>query len=259
VYSPTATNTPIFQKKGDSKIAINYSTNLNNNWLTNSNNNAFGFDIQTAYAFTPHWALQVNYFNRKEKNIEPTTTTNTATTTIQYKRKLTEVGIGYFNQLKKNQRVTIQLFVAIAKGNFDFTDNIIFQNSTSTFKFHNLKITKFFVQPAVNIKLKKNIFASLSSKISFLFFNTISTNYNSAELTKYSLDNLTNSPRVFWEPAVLQTFGFKKSPGIKLECQAGFSFLLSNQFVDTRFFNFSTGIQFDIGKMAHRKKQLSKN
>jgi hypothetical protein len=260
VYSPTATNTPIFTKKGDSKIAVNYSSNLTANWLHKNNNinKAVGFDVQTAYAIAPHWAIQLNFFNRKEKNIEPVITTNTNITTIDYKRNLTEVGIGYFKRSKKNKQVTLQIFIALAKGSFNFTDEIVFPNNTSSNKYHDVKITKFFVQPALSIQFKKNIFATLSSKISFLFFNTINTNYTSSELIKYSLNNLTNSPRVFWEPAVIQTFGFKKAPAIKLECQVDFSFLLSKQFVDARFFNFSVGVLFDFAKILQHKKTSSK-
>jgi hypothetical protein len=71
VYSPTAHNVPVLVKKGDSKLAVNYSANLGGN---SENVNAVtagtsdGYDLQAAYAFTRHWAIQVNYYHRKEIN-----------------------------------------------------------------------------------------------------------------------------------------------------------------------------------------------
>src|SRR3954468_12859058 len=70
VYSPAAHNVPLFEKKGDSKLAVDYSTNFSKNNLASEVvvSHSHGIDLQGAYAISKKFALQVNYFWREEKN-----------------------------------------------------------------------------------------------------------------------------------------------------------------------------------------------
>jgi len=262
VYSPSAHNVPVLVKKGDSKLAFNYSINFADNTVkenVSTKGKARGYDLQAAYAFTHHWAGQLNYFHRNERNAGDFDNNILDSTVINYKRNLTEIAAGYFHTLNDNQQAIVQIFAGIGLGKFSFTDNGRDQNSVYRSRHHDMNIIKLFIQPAFMIRSKKNFAASLSSRNSLIFFKKVSTNYTAAELDNYKLDSLTISPRLFWEPAVINTFGFKKIPGMQLEFQLGMSFLMSHRFVDYRAFNFSAGLLFDLPKLFALNKQSSKN
>jgi hypothetical protein len=178
---------------------------------------------------------------------------------INYKRNLVEIGAGYFHALNNNKLSIVQIFAGVGFGKSNFTDVGRDQNSTYRSRFHNMDVTKIFIQPAFMVRSKGNFSAAFSSRNSLVFFKNINTDYDATELDRYKLDSLTISPRLFWEPAVVNNFGFKKLPGLQLEFQLGFSFLMSRRFVDYRSFNFSAGLIFDVPKFFAVKKQKPKN
>jgi hypothetical protein len=262
VYSPAAHNVPVFTKKGDSKLAFNYSFNPTASTAkenVSTKGKARGFDLQGAYAVNNHWAVQLNYFNRTERNTGDFDAGARDSVVINYNRNLIEIGGGYFNALNNNKLSIVQIFAGVGFGKSNFTDVGRDQNNVYRSRFHNMDVTKIFIQPAFMVKGKKNFAAAFSSKFSLLFFKNINTDYNAVELDRYKLDSLTISPRIFWEPAVVNNFGFKKLPGLQLEFQLGFSFLMSRRFVDYRSFNFSAGLIFDVPKLFAVKKQPVKN
>jgi hypothetical protein len=261
VYSPSAHNVPVLTKKGDSKLAFNYSVNPADNTVKNSvpiKAKARGYDVQAAYAFTNHWALQVNYFSRTERNAGDFDANIRDSVVINYKRNLTEFGAGYFHLLN-NQRSLFQVFAGVGLGKFSFTDDGKDQNRLLRTRYHAINVTRLFIQPALTVRSKRNFAASFSSRHSFIFFRNIQTNYTATELDNYKLDSLSYSPRVFWEPSVVNTFGFKKLPGLQFEFQFGLAFLVSRRFVDARAFNFSGGLLFDLPKLFGLSKHSSKN
>ena len=117
VYSPSAHNVPVLTKKDDSKLALNYSLNLSDNSSDNNNSNSNargnGFDVQAAHAFSDHWAIMVNYFNRTERNSGDYVAGRRDSVTINYKRHLTEIGAGYYHILTNNQQAVFQVFGGI--------------------------------------------------------------------------------------------------------------------------------------------------
>mgnify|MGYP000526442870 CR=1 FL=1 len=261
VYSPSAINVPVFTKKGDSKLAANYSFNLAGNTVNDSvpvKAKAHGYDLQAAWAFTNHWAVQANYSNRTERNTGDFTVFLRDSTVINYNRDLTEIGAGYFKVLNNKQAV-VQIFAGIGVGKSAFTEEGRYQNNVFRNRYHTMNITKLFIQPAFTIRSKKNFAATFSSKNSLVFFSKISTNYSATELDNYKLDSLSYSPRLFWEPAIINTFGFKKLLGIQFEFQMGMAFLMSRRFVDYRAFNFSAGLLFDLPKLFAAGQHSSKN
>jgi hypothetical protein len=262
VYSPTAHNVPVLIKKGDSKLAFNYSFNPTASTVKENvptKGKARGFDVQGAYAISKNWAMQLNYFNRTERNAGDFDAGARDSVVINYKRNLVEIGGGYFHALNSNKLSIVQIFAGVGFGKSNFTDNGRDQNNLYRSKFHNMGVVKLFIQPAFMVRSKGNFSAAFSSRSSLVFFKNINTDYNAIELNRYKLDSLTISPRLFWEPAVVNNFGFKKLPGLQLEFQLGFSFLMSRRFVDYRSFNFSTGLLFDIPKLLATKKTSPKN
>ncbi|MGG9960181.1 hypothetical protein [Ferruginibacter sp. SUN106] len=261
VYSPAAHNVPVFTKKGDSKLAANYSFNLSENTIKDSvpvKAKAHGYDLQAAYAITKHWAVQLNYFQRTERNTGDFDTGIRDSVVINYKRNLAEIGGGYFHLLKNRQSL-FQVFAGIGFGKSSFTDDGKDPNRVYRNRYHQMNVTKVFIQPAFTVMSKKNFATTFSSRLSAVYFTNINTNYTAAELDNYKLDGLNYSPRIFWEPAIVNTFGFKKLPGLKLEFQLGFAFLVSRRFVDARAFNLSGGLLFDLPKLFAFTQHSSKN
>ncbi len=262
MYSPAAHNVPVLTQKGNSKLAFNYSFNAANNRVKDSVPvvaKARGYDLQAAYAFTNHWAAQLNYFYRTERNAGDFDAGNKDSVVINYKRHLTEIGAGYFHALNNNRQAMFQVFVGAGTGTFSFTDDGRDYNAGYRSRYHNMRIVKFFIQPAFMLRSKNNFTTSISSRHSFIYFKKINTNNNTTELSNYKLDSLSYSPKIFWEPSIVNTFGYKKIPGVQLEFQAGFAFLLSRRFVDARSFNFSAGLLFDLPKVFANSPHSSKN
>lgn len=261
VYSPTAHNVPVFTQKGDSKLAANYSFNLADNTVKDSvpvKAKARGYDLQAAYAITKHWAVQANYFHRTERNAGDFDAGVRDSVVINYKRNMTELGAGYFHLLNHQQSV-IQVFAGVGIGKFSFTDEGKDQNRVLRSRYHSMNVTKLFIQPSLSVKRGKHFAATFSSRHSFIYFSHINTNYTATEQDNYKLDSLNYRPRVFWEPSVINTFGFEKLPGLQLEFQAGFAFLISRSFIDARAFNFSGGLLFDLPKLFAFNHHSSKN
>lgn len=262
VYSPSAHNVPAFTKKGDTKLAVNYSLNAADNTVKDSipiKAKARGYDVQAAYAVTNNWAIQLNQFHRTERNTGDFNAGYRDSVVINYTRNLTEIGVGYFHALNENKRSFFQVYGGVGFGKSSFTDNGRDYNNGYRTRFHSMKVTKIFIQPSFTVRSKGNFAATLSSRHSFIYFKNINTNYSAAELDNYKLDSLSYSPRVFWEPAMLYNFGFKKLKGVQFEFQTGFAFLISRKFVDARTFNFSAGLLFDLPKIFTLNRRSSKN
>ena len=255
IYSPAAQNVPILVNKGDSKLAFNYSTNFSKKNASEGivkDNRSAGIDLHGAYAISNKFAVLANYYHRTEKNNGDFSAGNLDSSVINYTRNLTEFGFGYYRKLMRNQQVIFQVFAGVGFGRFSFTDIGRDQNNVFHNNFHDAGITKVFLQPSFTVR-NKNIAASLSSRFSLVYFRDIKTDYTATERNNYKLDSLNYRPRLFWEPAIVNTFGFKKLPGLQLEFQAGLSLLQSRLFIDYRSFNFSAGVLFDVPKLLKGK------
>lgn len=249
-YSPSAHNVPLLAKQGDSKISANYSTNADmqesdNNYTRNRSN---GYDLQGAVAVTDHIAVQGSYFSRREKSYGNSYNADTAT--VRYKRSLFEFGAGYFTPIDKKQRVFFQVFGGVGFGKLGITDIGTDFAGTAFSRFYNSDIRKYYLEPAIIFRNKEVFAASLSTRFSVIGFKNVSTNYSLEEKQNYRLDSLNRFSTVFFEPAFVNSYGFNKLPGFRLEYQLGLSLALDPEAImDYRPFNFSIGLLFDIGKL----------
>ena len=262
MYSPAAQNVPVLVKKGDSKLAAYFSSNFSqksfvDNRVNESRNR--GFDLQGAYAITDNFAIQANYFNRSESNNGNASVGRLDSSVIDYKRNLAEVGIGYFKSLNAKGLVFFQVFGGMGKGEFSFTDNGKDRNNINYTRSHKADVTKFYIQPAMLFRTRGSFAGSISTRLSVIRFGNIKTGYSPAELSNYKLDSLTYGARTFWEPAITNSFGFKRLPGIRIEYQLGTSLLLSRRRIDYRAFNFSLAIVLDLPKLLKGKPAADKN
>ncbi len=253
VYSPAATNVPVFTKKADSKLAAAYSNSAygskNGKKLYN-----FGFDAQAAYALCSHWLVFLNQSNRYEKSSGNFQGFNYDSSTILYKRRLTEIGGGYFNVVKDSGKLYFQLLGGLGFGKFKLDDNGKDFNSGFYSRYHQTGVTKLFIQPAIQIRYSKNFRSSFASRFIILWYHNIKTDYSVLEQQQYLLDGLTSSPRTFWEPAVINNFSFNKLPAVQFELQFGIAALISKRFIDYRSVNISVGAILDINKLKNNRK-----
>jgi hypothetical protein len=262
MYSPAAHNVPVLVKQGDSKLAANYSSDLSGNPFTSTEGSrerkkSEGYDLQGAVAVTNNFAIQANYFNRTERN--KGNDGNLDNSVINYRRELTEIGLGYFRSIHSRDKVMFQVFAGAGKGNFKFTDAGNDLNNLPYTRFHQADIIKIYIQPAFIFRVKENFALSVSSRHSFINFSNILTDYSPLELQDYQLEDLEFGYRAFWEPGFTNTIGFNKLPGLKLEYQLSTSLLVSQRNIDYRSFNFSLGLVLDIPKIFSPPSSERKN
>jgi len=255
VYTPSAQNIPLLNKKNDIEIAALYAGSVNT--LKEKGNYNGGFDIHTAWAISNHFGIMLNESFQWEKNGGNDSFFPNDSSFLSYKRNFTELGIGYFSSSKKNVKMQFQAFAGIAAGSSKIRDNFI-SNNTELNKYHDSRVTKIFLQPAFIYNIGKNFSAVLGSRFTAVVFSHIRTNYTDEELDNYILDSITVSPVFFWEPAVSYTFGFKKFP-LKFRLQGSISVLLNHRFVEYRSSNIGIGIVCDFFQRKKNKTASLKN
>lgn len=249
MYSPSAQNVPVLVKQGDSKLAVNYSPDLNRGIFADNSNDEYyheraGFDLQGAVAVTNNFAIQLNYFNRTERDSD--LGYNGSDNVVKYKRNLTEIGIGYFKSISTRDKVFFQVFGGAGKGNFSFTDKGRDTGSLFYERSHRADVFKFYLQPAIIFRPRENFSLIVSTRLSFVNYGNIKTDYTPDELSYFELNRLSEGTVSFWEPCFTNNFGFKKLPGVRFEYQLGFCTLMSEKVIAYRGTNFSVGVGLDI-------------
>ncbi|MEO6731886.1 MAG: hypothetical protein ABIN01_11775 [Ferruginibacter sp.] len=261
MYSPSAQNVPVLVKQGDSKLSANYSTDFTGSPFGTSSNGTYnkneGLDLQGAVALTNNFAIQANYFNRRERDY--TDRENPKNSGINYKRELTEIGIGYFNSMHRRDKVMFQIFGGVGKGAFSFTDQVTDFTSPLVTKHHSADVFKIYFQPAFIFRVRENFGLSVSTRFSIIKFSNIQTDYTVLQLDDYRLRHLDYGSHVFFEPAFTNTFGFNKLPGVKFQYQILAALRISEPFIDHRSFNFSVGMLLDVSKLFKPAQAGEKN
>ncbi len=252
MYSPPATNVPLLEKKGDSRVAALYAAGaVGTGGQANTDFYYRGFDVQLALAVTNHATVLFNQSNRYEKNAGDFDGLIDSAVVV-YKRSMTEIGGGYFARLAGGS-AGMQLLGGMGAGKFTLADNGLDVNGQPYNRFYEARVIKLFFQPAFCVHPSPYFTTGFASRISVLFFNRIRTDYTTAEQTAFLLDGLEQDARVFWEPAIVNSFTFKRLKGLRFEAQVGFASLLSKRFVDYRSFNFAAGVSIDWRRLATRK------
>ena len=265
-YSPNAHNVPVLAKQFDSKISASYSTNADissnssNNTNKYSRNRSNGYDLQGALAVTDHIGIQASYYSRTERTNGDAY--NGDSSVVRYKRSLAEFGAGYFTSINKRNKVFFQVFAGVGFGKLSLTDAARDYNGVQYNRFYNSDIRKYYIEPAIIFRNKEVFAASVSTRLSVIDFKNVHTDYTLDEKMSYKLDSLDRYASVFLEPAFVNSFGFNKLPGFRIEYQLGFSIPLdlnSEPILDFRPFNFSLGLVFDIGKLIRGAADKNKN
>jgi hypothetical protein len=253
VYSPSTQNIPLLNKKNDLEVSAFYAGSINA--FDEKGNYNRGFDLQTAWAVSNHFAVMLNEGACWEKNGGNDSFFQNDSSFLSYKRNFTEVGAGYFTSAKKNKKMQFQVFGGAAFGASKIYDDFT-SNSSRVDKYHYSRVTKIFIQPAVLYSPFKNFFTALSSRFTEVIFSHIRTNYTPAELDNYILDSIGVSPVFFWEPAVTYSLGFKKFP-VKFRVQGSITVLLNHRFVEHRNGNLGIGLVYNFLKVIKNKPEGS--
>ncbi len=245
IYTATPPNNPYFIKKGESKLAGYFSNSWSNGDF--STRRADGWDLQSAYAISNHWAVTAGYLNRRE--IDGYSNNNLEGPFVKYKRNLFDLGMGYFLALDTNKQVTLNLYGGIALGTFSFTDE-------KYGKFHKSSITRPYFQPSINFMPTPNFRMSFGSRLSFVHYVNIQTSYTQNEMEELTLNLIDNRTVTFIEPAFNMQFGFRGYSGAKIDFTlSGTSqpFRTERTLLYSRRSNISVGLSFDLSKMQKKE------
>jgi hypothetical protein len=99
VYSPPTQNIPLLEKKNDVELSAFYGGSIN--FFKEKGNYNRGFDIQSAWAITNHFAVMINENARWEKNGGNDSFFPADSSLLSYKRNFTEFGLGYLLHMEK--------------------------------------------------------------------------------------------------------------------------------------------------------------
>lgn len=241
VYAPSAQNIPNLEQKNDAEVSVNVGPLMR--IFGTSDNYSRALDLQSAWALSDHFALMFNYANRWELDKAFSHPVHDSSD-LNYRRSFVEPAVGFYSRISPSGYVMFQVFGGAGFGYSDITDS--YSDSSGFFKsYHNSKITKVFLQPAIISKMTKNSYAALALRFTDVIFRQVNTNYSPTELDRYFLDNLEGSSVFFFEPSMLYAFGFEKVP-ITVKLQASLSILLNRRFYDYRSSFSSLGVAWQI-------------
>ena len=254
IYSPSPPNNPHFREKGESKLAAYYSTSGSENKVENEYDN--GFDLQAAYALSDHWGLTADYYKRDEKQVavdadEP----YFQKATIRYERKTTSFGAGYFMPVNPKKTVMFNAFAGFGFGKFSFVDYGL-NNSADYYRNYRNDITKWYIQPSINFFPEKYFRTAIVTKFSWVHYKNAVTDYTQPELEYLDLNILPGKTLSFFEFTLNMQVTLNKLPWMYLDgaitlCPEAAG---RNANLETRRFNASIGLSFDLSKIKKSKK-----
>jgi hypothetical protein len=252
VYSPAPANNPFFANKGDSKLTILYSGGDGNtgNGMRDKNE---GIDIQAAYALGKEFAITSSYFFRKERDLYPEDYYDTST--VSYKRRLTDAGIGWFKALDRRKKITFNLYAGLGFGKFSINDKGLDNNFAPYSRYHTADISKWYLQQSFNFIPSSTFSIGFVGRFSFIRFSDINTNYDSDELQYFYLDRVNKRTFSVFEPSMNLQFGFKEVKWLRAEAALGFAANWSTNFPSTRTVNASVGISLNLASLKKENKK----
>lgn len=250
IYAPSPASIPYFKEKGESKLTALYSESD-----ATANGYARGWDLQGAYALSDHFAITASYFNRREQDKTNNNFASSFPATIDYKRNLGGIGLGYFVPLNAKKTITFNLYVGGEFGKFSFQDKGDPNQNPGYNRNYESGISKGFFQPSFNFMPGDYVRFAVFLKSSYVGYRNIKTDYTSDELKYYGLEHLGDRTWSFLEYGWNFQFGIPKYPWIRLEMSVSSVnwgreiYYLNNRPINIRYNNFSVGLNFDFSKM----------
>jgi hypothetical protein len=215
-YKPSLVNAPNFQKKGQTYLAAHSSLGLGSSvegfGTTISNHSTSIGDIQAAYAFADHFAIQGNYEsgdNQQTITYAPFFGTTTPTKKTRTEGALGECAVGYFRPL--NESIALGLYGGYGSGWID--------NNWNTDGASSAKLSKYFLQGTIGTigKNAKRFEVIGSAKLARLNYYDLRQTYtNQGCIDAF---NVLKSPLTVVEFGGVARLGFEH---IKFQFQSSF-------------------------------------
>lgn len=242
LYSPTKPNTPVLQKRGDSRLNTSFSFGNARGFGDSSKN--LGADVQAALAVTNHIAIIGSYYSRTEADAMRENYRRAVSFTssfVNYRRRYWEAGIGYFTAL--SGEALFQVFAGGTFGQLTIND-VGFMDSLSYSRFHNTRINKLFVQPGFSFIDRGGAGCNLTLKLNLLQLHTKSTNYTAAELDYFPVNGPGTSLQLFMaEPSLTVFLPIPRTDWLKWE--GSITSIFNPTYYRTRGWSMSFGLTID--------------
>lgn len=254
IYSPSPPVNPYFTEKGDSKLSAYISGS--------SGSKVPGADLQAAYAITDHVALTGAYFSRKERDKYFNDWNNSVnhwddSVFNHYKRRMGEVGIGYFTTVNSRRNATFNIYGGFGWGKFLLNENGGNSQLGEYTRRHETNVRKWYLQPSMHFMPGKVFRVGLVTRFSFVNYDHVNTNFSVDELNERTLNQFPDKTYLFIEPSVNFQFALppqwvKLDMGVTLCPDYGDAYEGSR--LRHRFLSASMGFTFDLGKIQNDKK-----
>jgi len=243
VYSPSTANLLSIAKKGDAKLALNYSTAGNAFIFGGANTKSNGGELQAAVAAGNKIVIRGSAYIKKEHNqtlLEDTF--NTPWESNSYRKRGAELSVGIYNFSKSKAASVFQLNGGIGFGKSSFTTMENEQNSP--LQSYSVDYIKAFMQPAAIIKVSENYKITLGNTFSLMSYKNVKTDLK--DIKEEALGYIDSKPGFFSEFIFQNEFEFAGLSGISFQVQFGTSSLLTS-------FSSEAGTTLNTNKYAYHK------
>lgn len=213
IYSPTQVINPSIQKKNDYSIhtGISFPT---------------GADVNGGYAVTKNWAITGGFYAYKNRDREESYNLingHQDSAILTYHHKGFQIGTGIFLPLirKPQSPLYTSLFAGYISGEFrmkeEFYNIYPTRSFTPVLYFYNSNIGRWFIQNSMHL-YTPNFHQTFSTRINFIEYNKVKTDYSSNQQISYNLPPHAYSPRsTFLDIAFDSKFFFSKKNQIGIQ------------------------------------------
>jgi hypothetical protein len=246
IYSPSPPVNPFFKEKGDSKLSAYISGS--------SGSKIPGADLQAGYAITNHVAITGAFYSRKERDKYYNESDDSVIN--NYRRRMGEVGIGYFTTINRRKNATFNVYGGYGWGRFLLNERGGNGQVSVYTRMHESNVKKLYLQPSVHFMPGKVFRAGLVTRFSFVNYDHITTNFSNDELNDRTLNQFPGKTYLFIEPTVNFQFVF---PPRWLTLDMGLTLcptyddVYEGSDLRHRTLSASMGITLDLGKINSKK------
>jgi hypothetical protein len=237
VYSPATANLLVLEKKNDIKIATNVSKS-SLFLIKDSRHSTFGIDIQAGYAISKKVGFKADVYKKWESNQSALQYNELPKYVNTYEKKGIEISGGIFNFSKNGNQSVVQVFGGAGAGSTSFKSS--HNADIPERNYHSMEYVKFFIQPSLTFKPKKNYWLSIATRLSSIQFENISTDF--PDLSNEPLGYIDTKPSLYADLIIQNEFGFNQLKGIRFQVQHGrthlftkFSSTKTNGFKDYKY------------------------
>jgi hypothetical protein len=264
IYSAPPVNNPLFREKGESKLSVLYSggdRDYNDNSSSNKATRNEGVDIQGAYAITNHLAVTGSYYSRGERDLYDNSTLHTDLynySDVDYKRQLTDFGIGYYGTSDKKKMNTWNLYAGIGFGKFSINDHGLDDTSGAYSRFYDANITKWYLQPSLNFWIHDILSFGLSARFSFIHYSGNTTSYTKEEQHYFFFDQINDKTLINVEPSLNVEVPVHAAPWLKFSGDITVVSHWPDGYPSSRQINISGGLTFDLSQIGRKNKSTTR-